>query len=203
MENNKLILSTNNTNKVEEIKDILKDLPIEVLSKKDIDMGNLEVVEDGDTLEANSEKKAKILSSKIEYMVMADDSGLFVDSLNGEPGVYSSRYGGEEGNDKKNNEKLLNEMKDVSIERRTAKFKTVIALIKDREETIFIRGECKGYIGLKPEGDKGFGYDPLFIPEGYDKTFAQLDNDVKNKISHRAKALEKIKDVLTDLIKDD
>ena len=107
MENNKLILSTNNTNKVEEIKDILKDLPIEVLSKKDIDMENLEVVEDGDTLEANSEKKAKILSSKIEYMVMADDSGLFVDSLNGEPGVYSSRYGGEEGNDKKNNEEPL------------------------------------------------------------------------------------------------
>lgn len=201
MKYRRLVLSTNNEHKVEEIKNILSGFPIEVLSKKDIDMANFEVDEDGDTLEENSIKKAKVLADKVDYMVMADDSGLFVESLNGAPGVYSSRYAGEEGNDKKNNIKLLEELKDVTLEDRAASFFTVIALITEEKEIFTIKGECKGYINLEAKGDNGFGYDPLFMPLGYDKTFAELGNDIKNKISHRARALEDMKDLLSKLIK--
>lgn len=203
MRHRKLILSTNNENKVEEIRNILKNLPIKVLSKKDIGLGDLHVREDANSLEDNSKLKAKALASKTKYMVMADDSGLFVEALNGKPGVYSSRYGGEEGNDKRNNEKLLEEMKGIPYENRRAKFKTVISLINEDKEILFIQGECKGYIGFKLEGENGFGYDPLFIPQDYDRTFAQLGEEIKNIISHRAKALEEAKNILTKMVKDE
>lgn len=199
----KLILSTGNKNKVHEIKDILKDLPIEVLSKDDIDLGHIDVVEDGTTLRENSIKKAKELSVYTDYMVMADDSGLFVDELNGEPGVYSNRYAGEPGNDSANNTKLLGALKDVEIAKRTAKFITVIALVTEDKEIITISGEVLGKIGFKNMGENGFGYDPLFLPDGYDKTFAELGEDIKNTISHRAKALEEMKKVITKLLEDD
>lgn len=189
----KLVVSTGNQNKIKEIKDILKNLPIEVVSKKDIGLGDLDILEDGTTLEENSIKKAKGLADKIDYMVIADDSGLFVDELNGEPGVYSSRYGGEEGNDEKNIKKLLKELKDVPIEKRTAKFRAVIALVTEDKEVKVVEGDCKGLIAFESKGENGFGYDPLFIPEGYDKSFAELGEDIKNKISHRAKALENLK----------
>lgn len=201
MRHRKLVLSTNNQHKVEEIKNILKGIPIEVLSKKDIGMGNFEVDEDGDTLEENSLKKAKELAGKIDYMVMADDSGLFVEALDGAPGVYSSRYGGEEGNDGKNNTKLLEELKDIPKENRAASFVSVIALITEDKEVFTVKGECKGHINFQAKGDNGFGYDPLFIPLGYEKTFAELGNDIKNKISHRAKALEAMRDLLSNIIK--
>lgn len=203
MKNRKLVLSTNNKNKVEEIKDILKGLPIEVLSKKDIGFEDFDVIEDGTSLEENSVKKARALAEKTEFMVMADDSGLFVDCLNGEPGVYSSRYGGEEGNDDKNNEKLLGKLSDLPLKDRRASFKTVIALVTEEKEVLSVEGECKGHIGFELKGDNGFGYDPLFTPEGYDKTFAELDGEIKNTISHRAKALEEMKEVLTNLLKDE
>lgn len=201
MKHRKLVLSTNNQHKVEEIRNILKDLPIEVLSKKDLGMENFEVIEDGDSLEENSTKKAKELAGKIDYMVMADDSGLFVEALDGAPGVYSSRYAGEEGNDKKNNTKLLEELKDVAKEDRTASFFTVIALVTEDKEIYTIKGECKGHINFQGKGDNGFGYDPLFIPLGYEETFAELGNDIKNEISHRAKALEAMRDLLSNIIK--
>ena len=129
---------------------------------------------------------------------MADDSGLFVDKLNGEPGVYSSRYAGEEGNDDKNNKKLLETLKDA--EERKAKFKTVIVLITENKETLVVEGECKGTIGLTVKGTNGFGYDPLFIPEGFIETFGELGEDIKNQISHRAKALEKLKNEIEKII---
>lgn len=201
MGHRKLVLSTNNEHKVEEIKNILKGLPIEVLSKKDIGMANFDVEEDGDSLEENSRKKAKALADKIDYMVMADDSGLFVDALNGEPGVYSSRYAGEEGNDEKNNKKLLGELEEIPLEKRTASFYSVIAIVTEEKEVFTVKGQCEGYINFEAKGDNGFGYDPLFVPLGYDKTFAELANDVKNKISHRAKALEGIQDLISNLIK--
>lgn len=199
----KLILSTGNKNKVYEIREILKDLPIEVVSKDDIDLGHIDVVEDGTTLSENSIKKAKVLSEYTDYMVMADDSGLFVDALNGEPGIYSNRYAGEEGNDKANNIKLLDALKDVELGNRTAKFMTVIALVTEDKEVITISGEVLGAIGFENIGNNGFGYDPLFIPEGYYKTFAELGEDIKNSISHRAKALEEMKKVITKLLEDD
>lgn len=203
MKHRKLVLSTNNIHKVEEIKDILKDLPIEVLSKKDLGLEELDVVEDGTTLEENSIKKAKALSNKTDYMVMADDSGLFVEALKGVPGVYSSRYAGEEGNDLKNNKKLIKELENIPLENRNGSFKTVIALVTEEKQVLTVRGECKGHIISSPRGENGFGYDPLFIPEGYNETFGELGEEVKNKISHRAKALEKIRKTLINLLKED
>lgn len=199
----KLVVSTNNKNKLKEIKEILKDLPIEVLSKDDVGLSHIDIVEDGNSLSENSIKKAKGLADKLDYMIMADDSGLFVDALNGEPGVYSSRYAGEEGNDKKNNIKLLKEMAEIPKEERIARFISVIAIINEEKETIIIKGECEGTIAYVETGNHGFGYDPLFIPKGYNKTFAELDESIKNKISHRAKALESMKKVLEKIVKDD
>lgn len=196
----KLVISTGNTHKVDEIKNILIDLDVEVISKRDVGLKNLEVIEDGETLEANSLKKARALAGKLNHMVLADDSGLFVDSLNGEPGVYSSRYAGEEGNDDKNNKKLLKELKNIPIENRDAKFKTVIALITEDKREIIVYGECKGKIGFKEVGENGFGYDPLFIPEGYEKTFGEIGEVEKNKISHRANALKNLKEEMLKLV---
>lgn len=200
MQHRKLVVSTGNEHKLKEIKEILKDLPIKVLSKKDIGLNNMNVIEDGNTLEENSFKKAQALADKLDYMVLADDSGLFVDILNGEPGAFSSRYAGEEGNDKKNNIKLLKRLENIPLEKRTAKFMTVMVLITEDKETIIVSGECKGKIGREPIGYNGFGYDPLFIPEGYKNTFAELGEDVKNRISHRAKALENLRDKILELL---
>ncbi|MCQ4925717.1 XTP/dITP diphosphatase [Tissierella carlieri] len=203
MEKRKLVVSTGNQHKVEEIKNILEGLSIEVVSKKDVGLGDLEVIEDGETLEENSLKKAKALAERLDYMVLADDSGLFVDILNGEPGVYSSRYAGEEGNDKKNNNKLLEELQDIPLKERNAKFKTVIVLITEDKESTIVYGECKGKVEFEPKGKNGFGYDPLFTPDGYDKTFGELGEEIKNKISHRAKALENLKEALKNILEVD
>ena len=200
MEKRKLVISTDNENKIKEISHILKGLDIEILSKKDIGLEDLNVTEDGDSLEENSMLKAQALSEITKYMVMADDSGLFVDYLKGDPGVYSSRYGGEEGNDEKNNKKLMKALKDIKVEERKAKFKTVIVLITEDKEVIVMEGQCKGTIGLVAKGNNGFGYDPLFIPEGYSETFGELGEEIKNKISHRARALEKLKIELKNII---
>lgn len=200
MEKRKLIISTSNQKKVDEITYILKDLPIEILSKKDIGLEGLNVIENGNTLEENSRIKAKALADKVDYIIMADDSGLFVDILNGDPGVYSSRYSGEEGNDEKNNKKLLKELKDISLENRKAKFMSVIVLITEDKEELVVEGQCKGTIGFELKGNKGFGYDPLFTPEGYSKTFGELGEEVKNKISHRFKALELLKNELEKIV---
>lgn len=197
MEKRKLIVSTGNKHKIIEIKDILKDLGIEVLSKNDIGIEDFNVIEDGETLEENSIKKAKALADRTDYMVIADDSGLFVDSLNGEPGVHSSRYAGEEGNDSKNNEKLINALKN--IENRKAAFKAVIALITEDKDLYTVEGVCPGKIAYELQGDNGFGYDPLFIPDGYDSSFAELGEELKNQISHRSKALSKLKKLLEKL----
>lgn len=200
MKTRKLILSTGNKHKVDEIKDILKDLNIEVLSKNELDIEDFEVEEDGKTLEENSIKKARALADKCNYMVIADDTGLFVNALNGEPGVYSSRYAGEEGNDLNNSLKLLENLKGV--EDRSAYFKTVIALITEDKSLYTLEGVCKGSIITERRGTGGFGYDPIFMPEGYDETFSQLGHEIKNKISHRAKALVELKNVLKDILED-
>ncbi|RKD28984.1 XTP/dITP diphosphatase [Thermohalobacter berrensis] len=204
MKNKKnLIVSSGNPHKIEEIKSILKDLPFNILSKDEVGLKDLEVVEDGETLKENALKKALEVSKKVEGIVIADDTGLFVDKLDGRPGVYSSRYAGENATYKNNNEKLLKELKDVPLEERTAKFKTVIAVVLEDKNHITITGECSGKIGFTPEGEDGFGYDPLFIVDGYNKTFAELGDDIKNKISHRADALKKLREALKNIIEDD
>lgn len=193
----KLILSTGNKNKVKEIRDILKGLPIEVLSKDEIGLVDFDVVEDGVTLEENSLKKARELSRLVDYMVMADDSGIFVDSLGGEPGVYSARYGGEDGNDDLNNLTLLKNLKGKD---RTASFQSVIALITEDKREYTVKGICKGRVLEEPKGDNGFGYDPLFVPDGFQKTFAELDGDIKNSISHRRRAIDGLREKLIEIL---
>ena len=196
----KLVLSTSNKNKVNEIREILKELPVEILSKEDAGLGHLEVIEDGDTLELNSLKKARAIKELTPYMVMADDSGLFVDALGGDPGVYSSRYGGEDGNDKLNNETLLKNLKNND---RTAAFRSVIALIDENGNEYVMEGVCRGTLLEEEKGSSGFGYDPLFVPEGYNKSFAEMPYEIKNSISHRRRAIDGLKEILTRLLGDE
>ena len=170
-------------------------------SLNDMDI-NIDVEEDGITFEENSKKKATEIYSYLKkrgednFLVLADDSGLEVDSLNGAPGVYSARYAGEHGNDYKNNIKLLEEMKGFKGDDRKARFVCVISLVDENGETKVVRGEVDGYIieELKTEG--GFGYDPLFFYEGFNKTFGEASSEEKNAISHRGNALKKLKEIL-------
>ena len=203
MINRRLILSTGNNNKISEIKDILVDLPVEVYSKAELGLKNLEVDEDGKTLEENAIKKAIAIIGETEGIVIADDTGLFVDKLDGRPGVHSSRYSGEGATYEDNNKKLLRELEGVPMEGRTASFKTVIAIVTEDRSVKTVYGECKGKIGFELRGEDGFGYDPLFIVDGFGKTFAELGEEVKNKISHRAKALEELKKEIKKLLEDD
>lgn len=195
-----LIVSSSNVGKIKEIKSILKDLNLSIVSKSEVGLSNLEVIEDKDTLEGNAIKKALEIHKHTKGIVMSDDSGLFVDYLKGKPGVYSARYAGVDGDDEANNKKLLENLKDVALENRTAKFKTVIAIVLEDGSIEIVVGECSGKIITEQRGDSGFGYDPLFVPDGYDETFAQLDSNIKNNISHRRDALEKLKIKLENII---
>lgn len=196
----KIILSSGNEHKVKEIKKILKGLPFEILSKNEVGFKDFDVEEDGDTLKKNAFKKAHELSKLVEGIVISDDTGLFVDILNGEPGVYSSRYAGENVTYEDNNKLLLKKLEGVPLEKRKATFKTVIVVILENGEKIEVSGECKGKIGFKLKGTNGFGYDPLFIVDELDKTFAELSDDEKNTISHRANALKNLKVKLEGII---
>lgn len=197
-----IIVSSGNKHKIVEIKEILSDLPFNIVSKNEIGLEKLEVEEDKDTLEENALKKALEIAKRVEGIVIADDTGLFVDKLNGRPGVYSSRYSGENATYQDNNIKLLKELEGVSLEERTAKFKTVIAIVDKDKSYKTVVGECKGKIGFEPAGENGFGYDPLFIIDGYNKTFAELGDEIKNKISHRANALKELKEELKKTLND-
>jgi len=196
----KLILSSGNAHKIKEIKEILKDLNIEIVSKDDLGFKDLDVDEDKDTLEGNAFKKAEELSKLVNGIVIADDTGLFVDALNGAPGVYSARYSGENATDKGNNELLLKNLKDVPMEKRTAYFKTVIAIILEDGLKLKAEGICKGRIGFEAHGTNGFGYDPLFIVEGLGKSFGEMTDEEKNSLSHRANALRNLKNVLGEVL---
>jgi len=186
----KIVLASNNQKKIKEIKSILTRIgcEYEVLSLDAIDFHN-EIVEDGSTFEENALIKARTVSS-LGYIGIADDSGLCVDALNGEPGIYSARYAGEPCDDQKNNEKILHALKGIEDPQRSAAFVSVIACTLPNGKHFTVRGECKGKMLKASQGDSGFGYDPLFMPEGFDKTFAELSFDEKNSISHRGRALE-------------
>jgi XTP/dITP diphosphohydrolase len=198
-----ILIATRNAHKVQEIRQILGG-NIEFLTLRDFP--NVpEVIEDADTFEGNARKKAGELAAWLatepiakqrDVFVMADDSGLEVDALNGAPGVHSARFAASDktkGNspDAENNAKLLRLLKDIPLERRTARFRCVIAFVsvRDVNKAQIFDGACAGRIQLEPHGAQGFGYDPLFVPSGFTKTFAELGESEKNKISHRAKAL--------------
>ena len=193
----KIVLATHNRHKVEEIKSILSDLPIELLSLDNFPTIG-EIVEDGATLEENAKKKAKTVYEQTGLLSLADDTGLEVEVLDGRPGVFSARYSGENATYEENNKKLLGELKEIPFERRNAKFRCVISIIGNGIDKVAI-GEMPGKILYELRGKNGFGYDPLFLPNGYEKTFAEIESELKNKLSHRARALEEAKKILKRL----
>jgi XTP/dITP diphosphohydrolase len=184
----KLLIATGNHHKLREIKTIFDVTGIEIVGMDAFD-GLPNVVEDGDTFSANAIKKAVTVAAAAGCLTLADDSGLEVDALGGAPGVFSARYAGEPSNDAANNRKLLSELDGVADRR--ARFRCVIALAGPGiTEPQTVEGVCEGLIAMQPQGENGFGYDPLFIPDGFDCSFAQLSDADKNRISHRGLALE-------------
>ena len=191
-----LVFATNNKNKLKEAEAILPEAYL-LLNLDDAGCA-ADIPETEPTLSGNALLKARYVLENSSFNCFADDTGLEVDALNGAPGVYSARYAGPECDSQKNIEKLLSELKGVT--HRSARFKTVIALILGGKEYLF-EGAVEGHIAEEAKGEKGFGYDPVFIPEGYSETFAELDPAVKNSISHRGRALEKMRLFLESHIK--
>jgi len=195
----RILLATRNRHKIEEIKTILSDLPIQVSTLNDFpNVPRLK--EEGTTFQENSLQKARTVYEHTKIPTLADDSGLEVFFLNGRPGVISARYAGEGATDEENNKKLLNQMLGVAPRRRHAQFRAVLTLLGDGVlETT--EGLCPGMLAETPRGTNGFGYDPIFLPDGFSRTYAELTAAEKNTISHRAKALEKMKEILRRSIK--
>ena len=185
-----IVSATGNRHKIIEIESITKLFGMKVIAKGETAAAALEVEETGTTFEENSKIKAEEIMKVTGMPAIADDSGLMVEALGGAPGVYSARFAGEHATDEENNEKLMSLMEGIPDGRRQAKFVSVITLMYPDGRILTARGECPGTIGRVPEGTNGFGYDPLFLPEGYSVTYAQLTAEEKNRISHRAKALE-------------
>jgi len=188
----KLVFATNNLNKLAEVQKMLPN-SIELLSLKDINFFD-EIEETETTLEGNAKLKANYITEKFGYNCFADDTGLEVESLNGEPGVYSARYAGTENDSKKNMQKLLSELETKS--NRKAQFRTAIALNLNNKQFLF-EGICKGEILTEKQGTDGFGYDPIFKPNGFNNSFAEMTSEEKNSISHRGNAIQKLVSFLT------
>lgn len=184
----KLVVASHNAGKIAEIKTLLAPLKIEVQSAAELRLGDVE--ETGTTFEENAKIKANALSLMCGLPCLADDSGLCVDALDGRPGVYSARYAPDR-NFKEGMKMLLDEMEKSGSDNRKAHFSCCLALACPNQKTKVFEGRVDGSISKKPKGNNGFGYDPIFIPEGFEQTFAELGDDVKNKISHRRRALEK------------
>ena len=171
--------------------------------KSEVGLRDWDVEETGTTLEENAIIKARSFKEsigEIDAFVLADDTGLFVEKLNGEPGVHSARYAGVEHDDEANNKLLLRNMKDFSGEDRKAEFRTTMALIDSKGKEYLAEGKCKGMILESPRGENGFGYDPLFVPENYEESFAELSDDIKNKISHRYNASISLYEILKGIL---
>ena len=188
----KLVFATNNPNKLSELQALVPE-GIEILSLKEINC-NEELPETNPTLEGNALQKAQYVYQNYGFNCFADDTGLEIDALGGAPGVYSARYAGEDCKAEDNMQKVLTKLENE--DNRNAKFRTVIALIIKGEENLF-EGECSGNITKTKSGAEGFGYDPIFTPEGYEITFAEMSKQEKGAISHRGKAVEKLVDYLT------
>lgn len=192
----KLIIASNNAHKVTEIKAILGDYYEQILSLKDAGV-EIDVEEDADTFEGNALKKASEIFDAVDAdAVLSDDSGLEVDALGGAPGVYSARYAGEGHDDAANNAKILENMKDVADEKRTCRFVSAVALVRRDKQPIVVRGTVEGMLLHAPQGENGFGYDPLFFYGPFNKSFAELTAEEKNTVSHRKNALEALRAVL-------
>lgn len=188
-----IVAATKNHHKIKEIEAITKEFGMEIVARDKAGVADIEVEEDGTTFEENSYKKAYEIMKLCNEITIADDSGLEVDCLDGAPGVYSARFAGIDGDDQANNDKLKDLIKDVPYEKRTGRFVSVITMVYPDGDTIVARGEVEGHLVLEERGPNGFGYDPLFVPLGYDITFGEFEPDAKNQISHRANALKDLR----------
>jgi XTP/dITP diphosphohydrolase len=195
----KIMIATSNSHKLREIRDILAGLHLHIVSLQDFpDIPP--VKETGETFRENALLKARTVFQHTSLLTLADDSGLEVEALKGAPGIYSARFAGKERDYAANNRKLLQELKNTPDEQRGAQFRCVVSIVGP-ETVKFTEGIVRGYITRKLRGDGGFGYDPLFIPDGFSETYAELGEDVKNKISHRAIAFQNARVILQDLVK--
>lgn len=190
----RLVLATRNQHKAAELKYFLRGLKVELLTLRDFP-DSIRLVEDGTTFTENALKKARTVYRHTGILSLADDSGLEVFYLVGRPGVYSARYAGQGATDEDNNTKLLNEMRGVPPRRRKTQFRCVLALVGDGIEEVE-EGTCQGRLAEFPRGTNGFGYDPIFLPDGFDRTYAELTEDEKNRISHRSRAFGKMREIL-------
>ncbi len=191
----KLLLATNNQGKVSEYRNLLRAVPLEMVTLAEAGIGTV-VAETRKTLEENARLKATALAAESGLLALADDSGLEVDILGGEPGPLSARYAGEGASDKERVSYLLSRLKDVPWPKRTARFRCVIAMATPDKHVTLCSGECRGYIAFDPRGEGGFGYDPIFYLPELDKTMAELPPEIKNQFSHRGRAARKVYQVL-------
>ena len=196
--NSKLLLATSNQAKVREYRSLLQSLPWELVTPAEQGI-TTRVSEVGDSLEENARLKATLLAAESQLLALADDSGLEVDALGGEPGRFSARYAGEGASDRDRVSYLLSRLEDVPWQKRSARFRCVIAIATPDGEVEFCSGECRGVITFEPRGEQGFGYDPIFYLPELDKTMAELPLEVKNQVSHRGQAARKVYQVLERL----
>lgn len=194
----KILVASNNKSKIKELNAILGELGVECVSLSDMGI-NADVEETGSTFFENAKIKADAFYKIAKIPTISDDSGLEVDFLNGEPGVFSARYAGEHGNDDKNNQKLLENLKNVPEDKRTARFKSVVCLVLDENNFISAEGSVEGIILNEARGQNGFGYDPLFFSPLLNKTFAEATAEEKNAISHRGNAIRSLKKKLEQI----
>lgn len=192
----RIIFATGNEGKMREVRMILADLGYEILSLKDIGYDN-EIIEDGKTFEENALIKARTIANERNEIVLADDSGLEVDYMDKQPGIYSARFLGEDTSYRIKNQYIIDQLKDAKPEERTARFVCAIACAFPDGRTITTRGTIEGYIGYEERGENGFGYDPIFMVPEFNCTTSELDLEQKNKISHRGKALEAMKKLIS------
>jgi XTP/dITP diphosphohydrolase len=194
----KAVLASHNAGKIREIGAILSKFGMETVSRDDAGLPTFEVEETGETFEENSYIKAKAIADLCGEITIADDSGLEVDALDGAPGVYSARFAGDGCTPYDNNVKLLGMLDGVPDEKRTARFVSVITMLYPDGRKLVARGECSGRIAREMRGEGGFGYDPLFIPDGEDRTFGEMTPEEKNSISHRARSLQKLEELIIE-----
>ncbi|MEN1968303.1 XTP/dITP diphosphatase [Lentibacillus sp. N15] len=196
-----LIIATKNPGKAKEFKDFFKKFHLQAVSLLDLAETIPDIEETGTTFEENAAIKAEAIANRMQIPVLADDSGLVIDALDGRPGIYSARYAGEAKDDKKNVAKVLDELNGWKPKQRQAHFVCVLAVAVPNHETLFYKGTCTGSIATEPKGENGFGYDPVFIPSGYSQTMAELAPEEKNAISHRKHAIAKLETDISSLIK--
>ncbi|MDP8212704.1 MAG: XTP/dITP diphosphatase [Candidatus Zapsychrus exili] len=195
-----LVVATKNKGKLREIKELLADFDLKITSLSDYPDAP-EIIEDGKTFAQNALKKAVTIAMYTKKLTLGEDSGIQIKALGNRPGIYSARYSGENATDKKNNLKLLRELRGVSLARREARYRCFVAIVDAKRIVDVASGSCSGLIAKKSVGKNGFGYDPLFFLPKYDKTFGELDPSIKAKISHRARALKKTKKIIESYLK--